>query len=645
MLKVFISSTSKDLEAHRAVVRDRVLFAKQFPVMMEYWPASDKKVLDVIRESLQGCDLFIGVIALRYGEVDEETGKSFTELEYEMAGLSDIPRLMFLSRDEALFAANNIDPDRKKIDAFRARVLHDKTRVSGFFLDVAELKQNSSDALNAWQQGREASSRGIERALDSAFKTTDLRLQILSKLQQPAWKFDVESLNFFGNIVSWASENRRISDVVREAYLLNPGNTQLNDLWLTFDPEESHAEPSVDVFLSFDSNDAEWATAISTQLEAMVVKKAQSPVRFAMSMPDATPSASIAAAGKSKILVPILSKDYLDSRRCEKELAEYMSNHPQPEIIVAQRGKTKRSLRFDALSNSRARRFDHAEESKVPILIERLATDIVASLKNSSASAVEQTKIVFLADVSFDLVPQREEVRRRLIAKGIRVLPEDLLPADPGEFDKAVLHALDKCLLFIQLLSNETDDEFLGYPKNWLETLSKLAVESAPLSLCWFLRDAAPDAIAPAASPGGVPLTEGPLDEFLERILAALEPVVPPKLAVKYLAYALADASSVRQVARDHFKGHKVIYKSPDRFVPEEFRKELAESEKDIDEIYLLYLQAGPDAVDKVLWDCVKLCSADKPIYVVADPSVPPKATLPRETPNMIYRSFQDLGK
>src|ERR1017187_8239759 len=81
-----ISSTSLDLPEHRKAAMDACLRQSFFPLMMEHLPASDD---DAIRESLRMVDeanIYLGILAYRYGHVPKGHDISITEMEYNHAG-------------------------------------------------------------------------------------------------------------------------------------------------------------------------------------------------------------------------------------------------------------------------------------------------------------------------------------------------------------------------------------------------------------------------------------------------------------------------------------------------------------------------------------------------------------------------------
>jgi hypothetical protein len=88
--RIFISSTSKDLEEYRTAARDAVLSAGCQPVMMEYFtPQGKRKPLEACLREVDSCDKVIAIVAHRYGWVPknqpDDGTKSITWLECERA--------------------------------------------------------------------------------------------------------------------------------------------------------------------------------------------------------------------------------------------------------------------------------------------------------------------------------------------------------------------------------------------------------------------------------------------------------------------------------------------------------------------------------------------------------------------------------
>ena len=88
--KVYISSTYKDLVEYRDAIRDMFQFKglqdEYSLVSMEgYLSESGKRAIDVCIADVRAADIYILILAKRYGSVVEGTGISYTEAEYNEA--------------------------------------------------------------------------------------------------------------------------------------------------------------------------------------------------------------------------------------------------------------------------------------------------------------------------------------------------------------------------------------------------------------------------------------------------------------------------------------------------------------------------------------------------------------------------------
>jgi len=101
-LNVFVSSVQKELENERAVVQnllntDPFLSVHCSPVLYEFEPASPDKALDGCLKSLDGCQVYLLIVAAEYGT---PIGKlSITHAEYRRAKEKKLPVLAFIKGD------------------------------------------------------------------------------------------------------------------------------------------------------------------------------------------------------------------------------------------------------------------------------------------------------------------------------------------------------------------------------------------------------------------------------------------------------------------------------------------------------------------------------------------------------------------
>lgn len=84
-LQIFVSSTYQDLLAERQAAVEAILRAGHIPAGMELFAAGDKSQLETIYRWIDESDVYMLILGARYGSIDEDSGKSYTQLEYEYA--------------------------------------------------------------------------------------------------------------------------------------------------------------------------------------------------------------------------------------------------------------------------------------------------------------------------------------------------------------------------------------------------------------------------------------------------------------------------------------------------------------------------------------------------------------------------------
>jgi Domain of unknown function (DUF4062)/TIR domain len=142
MSKVYVSSTFEDLQEYRAAVL-RALRRDRHDVLEVDNATTDRPVVAAYR-ALDGADIFVCVVAWRYGYVPEDMDNpdhlSVTELELQYAQRHrGLPCLIFLSEDGKPWPARYFDRDRRRIKEFRAKLLG--SQVIGYFSSPNELAE------------------------------------------------------------------------------------------------------------------------------------------------------------------------------------------------------------------------------------------------------------------------------------------------------------------------------------------------------------------------------------------------------------------------------------------------------------------------------------------------------------------------
>ena len=142
----FISSTYADLIDERLEIIQTILRTENIPLGMEAFPAADKKQMDLIRGIIDQSDFYIVLVGGRYGSIDPESGKSYTELEYDYAVSRGIPILAFLKTDDSI-TKDKMDTEPKKqekLEAFKTKL---KEKLLKFWSSKHELAAAVSQAI------------------------------------------------------------------------------------------------------------------------------------------------------------------------------------------------------------------------------------------------------------------------------------------------------------------------------------------------------------------------------------------------------------------------------------------------------------------------------------------------------------------
>src|SRR6266849_5443594 len=84
-LQVFVSSTFSDLREERQAAVEAILSAGHIPAGMELFAAGDESQMEVIKQWIDESDVYLLILAGRYGSIEAKSGKSYTQLEYEYA--------------------------------------------------------------------------------------------------------------------------------------------------------------------------------------------------------------------------------------------------------------------------------------------------------------------------------------------------------------------------------------------------------------------------------------------------------------------------------------------------------------------------------------------------------------------------------
>ena len=126
-MRIFVSSTTKDLLEARKKVCEQLLQLNIQPVSMDWYTADGRPPKKLDYDKVDSCDGFVIIVGHLYGSCPPNEEKSFTELEYEAALASGKLIYPFLASNKFLLPPDLQEDDatRQKSQAFRKRLEQD----------------------------------------------------------------------------------------------------------------------------------------------------------------------------------------------------------------------------------------------------------------------------------------------------------------------------------------------------------------------------------------------------------------------------------------------------------------------------------------------------------------------------------------
>jgi hypothetical protein len=137
-----------------------VIRAEHALIDMAYFPASDSKPADFCATKIEGADVYVGIIGLRYGSpVRDRPELSHTELEFEVATDLGLTRLVFLIREDApaLPPVEQPAEHTARLEAFRRRL--QESGVTVWIASPADLELRLLHALTELSAASKARGR------------------------------------------------------------------------------------------------------------------------------------------------------------------------------------------------------------------------------------------------------------------------------------------------------------------------------------------------------------------------------------------------------------------------------------------------------------------------------------------------------
>jgi hypothetical protein len=149
--QVFVSSTYEDLKEERFAVMNALIEKNCIPVGMEYFPASNMEQFEYIKKLIDEVDYYILIVAGKYGSIEKNSNKSYTQLEYEYAKSKKVPIASFVIQNTDVLVSAKVEKTtkkRKQLENFKQLVMADKMCKTWSNKDeLARHVQNAIDEL------------------------------------------------------------------------------------------------------------------------------------------------------------------------------------------------------------------------------------------------------------------------------------------------------------------------------------------------------------------------------------------------------------------------------------------------------------------------------------------------------------------
>ncbi len=302
---------------------------------------------------------------------------------------------------------------------------------------------------------------------------------------------------------------------------------------MAFVPDYEH-----DVFVSYahvddillPGADEGWVTTLVDALEKKLAQKLGRADAFSLwvdrddlSRHEGVTDQIIGAAQSTATLVVILSPAYVASEWCRRESGTFLGHVRErvrsgTRVFVVERDTLKGEERPPEFGDLKGFRFwvppskgrpprilgtpkpnpndprdiayyDHLEELSIDIAEELKRLKRLAETGDGRAAPAaepgDSRPAVFLAEVTDDLDPRRDEVKRYLDQAGVRVLPDTLYTLDPSNFREAMERDLAGCALYVQLLSELPGKKWPNLPQGYVRHQYEVAAAADKPMLVW----------------------------------------------------------------------------------------------------------------------------------------------------------------
>jgi hypothetical protein len=147
---IFISSTYKDLQQHRNVVWGALQELDVEVKGMEDFGARKSTPLETCLKEVKESHVYVGIISMCYGSIDEQSGKSYTQIEYEYAKELGLDIFIYLiDENVGSVKTGDIDFGDNQLLLKRFKNLLKKNHTVDFFTNENDLGQKLFKKLDS----------------------------------------------------------------------------------------------------------------------------------------------------------------------------------------------------------------------------------------------------------------------------------------------------------------------------------------------------------------------------------------------------------------------------------------------------------------------------------------------------------------
>lgn len=148
--RIFISSTYVDMIPYREALQTAITNCDAVAYGMERFVPAPIRPLDRCYEEIAGSQIYVLLLGHRYGEIDKDSGKSYTELEYDRAKEIGLPILVFLLDTDKVGSLEKFRESDAQYEAllrFKNELKNSKELTVGTFTSEKDLQDKATRAI------------------------------------------------------------------------------------------------------------------------------------------------------------------------------------------------------------------------------------------------------------------------------------------------------------------------------------------------------------------------------------------------------------------------------------------------------------------------------------------------------------------